>query len=63
MSPGIALDVEFDSDGPGSLLCSQTDDSTSESTYSRPDRKWPIGDEINEPIAIVGIGTLTTPPR
>lgn len=61
MSPGIALDVEFDSDGPGSLLCSQTNDSTSESSYPGPDRKWAIGDDVNEPIAIVGIGILTTP--
>lgn len=60
MSLGTLVDFESDSNGPEIPSSSQDDESTWESTYPRIDGEWAIGDEINEPVAIVGIGTLTT---
>ena len=63
MSPGVLVNFESDSHDPESLLSSSQDDkSMGESTYPRFDGKWAVGDELKEPIAIVGIGMLTTTP-
>lgn len=62
MSPIRLADVGSDRDGPESSSYSQDDidrmsrDGPWESTYPRVDGEWAIGDEVNEPIAIVGIG-------
>ena len=62
MSPVRLADFDFDRDGSESPSYSPEDkdrmlhDWTWESTYPRIDGEWAIGDEVNEPVAIVGIG-------
>ncbi len=64
MSPIRLADV--DSDNDGSEAWSYSHDGSQdglhgrsrESTYPRIDGEWAIGDEVNEPVAIVGIGTV-----
>lgn len=57
MSPiGLA---DLDSSSDGSEFQNEDEmshDWTLKSTYPRNDGKWAIGDESNEPVAIVGIG-------
>lgn len=68
MSPIRLADYDSDSDSSDGLNENENQgvynspDSTCESTYPRIDGEWAIGDEVNEPVAIVGIGTLTYPP-
>lgn len=65
MSPIRLADFDSDSDDPEGSSSSQDNDndrmlrdySPFESTYPRIDGEWAIGDEVNEPVAIVGIGT------
>ena len=62
MSPIRLADLDSDSDRPDSPSLSQDGsepmlhDRPCGSTYPRTDGKWAIGDEVNEPVAIVGIG-------
>lgn len=64
MSP-IRL-ADFDSGSDSSESQDENDralhDWTWESTYPRIDGEWAIGDEVNEPVAIVGIGTSISRP-
>lgn len=67
MSPIRLADLDSGSNGPEIPSFSQDEndrflrDSTWESTYPRIDGEWAIGDEVNEPVAIVGIGTSMSP--
>ena len=62
MSPVRLADFDSHRDGSESPSYSQDDndrmlrDWTWQSTYPRIDGEWAIGDEVNEPVAIVGIG-------
>lgn len=68
MSPIRLADFDSDSDDSEGQSVSQDDndrmlrESTWESTYPRIDGEWATGDEVNEPVAIVGIGTSVSPP-
>ena len=68
MSPVRLADFDSDCDGPESPSYSQDDkdrmlrDWTWESTYPRIDGEWAIGDEVNEPVAIIGIGKSMSQP-
>lgn len=63
MSPIRLADLDSDSDRSDSPSFSQDDNEPmlhnrpGGPTYPRSDGKWAIGDEVNEPVAIVGIGT------
>lgn len=68
MSPVRLADVGSDREGLESPSYSQDDndrmsrDRLWESTYPRIDGEWAIGDEVNEPVAIVGIGKSVSQP-
>ncbi len=60
MSPVRLADFDSKSVGSEGSSVSQVEgdpNSNWGSTYPRTDGKWAIGDEVNEPVAIVGIGT------
>lgn len=62
MSPVRLADLDSDHDGPRNPACSQDDqdrvllDRTCKPTHPGVGRQWAIGDKVNEPVAIVGIG-------
>lgn len=68
MSPIRLADFDSDSDDSEGQSISQDEndrmlrESTWSSTYPRIDGEWAIGDEVNEPVAIVGIGISVSPP-
>ena len=68
MSPIRLADFDSDIYDSGSQSVSQDEndrmlrESTWLSTYPRIDGEWATGDKVNEPVAIVGIGTSVSPP-